>query len=141
MYLVVFIHSSVRPPTRPTSHSCRSPFNSLRPRNTPSPTNPYLLWSGNQRRGTLSFTHMQLISNKNGVFITVSYLDIKCCSEREDPFLYTMSDMSLQNDAFHSQQLETNLVPESAGSQKALCFQIFCFKGLNKKTTLCVQKP
>ncbi len=27
--------------------------------NTPSPSKPYLLWSGNQRRGTLSFTRMQ----------------------------------------------------------------------------------
>ncbi len=27
--------------------------------NTPSPSNPYLLWSGNQRQGTLSFTRMQ----------------------------------------------------------------------------------
>ena len=26
--------------------------------NTPPPSNPYLLWSGSQRRGTLSFTRM-----------------------------------------------------------------------------------
>ena len=46
--------------TGPTLHSTRVWYMQyLQVWNTPSPSNPYLLWSGNQRRGTLSFTRMQ----------------------------------------------------------------------------------
>ncbi len=51
--------------------------------NTPSPSNPYLIWSGNQRRGTLSFTRMQFLrfgknADRQDYPSEYSYHELKC---------------------------------------------------------------
>ncbi len=46
-------------PTLQSTHVCHMQY--FRLLNPPSPSNPYLIYSGNQRRGTLSFTRMQFL--------------------------------------------------------------------------------